>query len=60
MGDYQDKNNFASQQRCNALNNGLLPCLPLRIGQKCADAQDQFDRVYTMFFEGRRKQMTAG
>jgi hypothetical protein len=59
VGDYQDKNTFAAQQRCNAFGNALLPRPPLRNAEKCADAQSDFARVYTMLFTCRRKQLAG-
>jgi len=59
VGDYQDKNTFAAQQRCNAFVNALLPRLLLRNAKKCADAQSNFVRVYTMPFTRRRKQLAG-
>jgi hypothetical protein len=50
VGDYQDKNIFAAQQRCNAFGNALLPRLPLRNAKKCADAQSRLGRISTMLF----------
>ena len=53
----EPRNNFALHQRCSALDNGLLPGLPLRSGEKCADAQIPRVRVYAMIFERRSMEL---
>jgi len=56
VGDYQDTDTFAAQQRRDGTLNTLLPHVPLQKFKKCAPAQIRFSPLCAANFINRRKQ----